>query len=113
MNVADFHMLHAKAHEHDFCHEPTEGERPHWQFRPGQSGNPAGRPKGSKNRGSTLGWALLDDKMAQYRNGAHFVRKVIREVGMDGFNKVWVEPAHLPSKAEIDDPKAWLRRVHG
>jgi coenzyme F420 biosynthesis associated uncharacterized protein len=55
----------------------------------------------------------LDAKMAQYRHGAHFVRTVVKRVGMDGFNKVWVEPANLPSKAEIDDPHAWLRRVHG
>ena len=73
MNIADFHMLHAKAHERDFCHEPSEGERPHWQFKPGQSGNPAGRPKGSKNRGSALGWALLDDKTA------HLVQKAIED----------------------------------
>jgi coenzyme F420 biosynthesis associated uncharacterized protein len=55
----------------------------------------------------------LDAKMAQYRHGAHFVRTVVKRAGMDGFNKVWVEPANLPSKAEIDDPHAWLRRVHG
>jgi coenzyme F420 biosynthesis associated uncharacterized protein len=55
----------------------------------------------------------LDAKMAQYRNGAHFVRTVIGEVGMEGFNKVWVEPGHLPSKEEIGDPAAWVRRVHG
>jgi coenzyme F420 biosynthesis associated uncharacterized protein len=55
----------------------------------------------------------LDAKMAQYRNGAHFVRTVVKRVGMDGFNKVWVDPANLPSKAEIEDPNRWLRRVHG
>ena len=55
----------------------------------------------------------LEAKMAQYRNGAVFVRGVIDEVGMDGFNKVWVEPDNLPSKDEIADPGAWLRRVHG
>jgi coenzyme F420 biosynthesis associated uncharacterized protein len=55
----------------------------------------------------------LDAKMAQYRNGAHFVRTVVDGVGMDGFNKVWVEPANLPSKDEINEPVAWLRRVHG
>ncbi len=55
----------------------------------------------------------LDQKMAQYRNGARFVRTVVRSVGMDGFNKVWVEPAHLPSKDEIGDPHSWVRRVHG
>ncbi len=55
----------------------------------------------------------LDAKMAQYRNGAAFVRGVVDEVGMEGFNKVWVEPANLPSKDEIGDPAAWVRRVHG
>jgi coenzyme F420 biosynthesis associated uncharacterized protein len=55
----------------------------------------------------------LDAKMAQYRNGAHFVRTVIGQVGMEGFNKVWVEPDLLPSKDEIGDPMLWVRRVHG
>ena len=55
----------------------------------------------------------LDAKMAQYRNGATFVRGVIDQVGMEGFNKVWVEPANLPSTKEIADPAAWVRRVHG
>ena len=55
----------------------------------------------------------LDAKMAQYRDGAKFVRAVIEQVGMEGFNKVWVEPDHLPSKDEIGDPAAWVRRVHG
>jgi coenzyme F420 biosynthesis associated uncharacterized protein len=55
----------------------------------------------------------LEAKMAQYRNGAVFVRGVIDAVGMEGFNKVWVEPANLPSKDEIADPAAWVTRVHG
>jgi len=55
----------------------------------------------------------LDMKMAQYRDGAAFVRAVVDKVGMDGFNAVWSEPATLPSKAEIGDPGAWVRRVHG
>lgn len=54
----------------------------------------------------------LDAKMAQYRDGAAFVRKVVDRTGMDGFNAVWAEPANLPSKAEIGDPDAWVRRVH-
>ncbi|HEX6249101.1 MAG TPA: zinc-dependent metalloprotease [Nocardioidaceae bacterium] len=55
----------------------------------------------------------LDAKMAQYRNGAAFVRGAIAEVGMEGFNKVWVSPENLPSRDEIGDPAAWVRRVHG
>jgi coenzyme F420 biosynthesis associated uncharacterized protein len=55
----------------------------------------------------------LDAKMAQYRNGAAFVRGVVDQVGMPGFNAVWAEPANLPSRLEIGDPAAWVRRVHG
>jgi len=55
----------------------------------------------------------LDQKMAQYRDGAVFVRRTVDAVGMDGFNAVFAEPANLPSKAEILDPGSWVRRVHG
>ena len=55
----------------------------------------------------------LEAKMAQYRNGAAFVRGVIDQVGMEGFNKVWVDPENLPSKDEIGDPSSWVGRVHG
>ncbi|KQY50229.1 coenzyme F420 biosynthesis-associated protein [Nocardioides sp. Root140] len=55
----------------------------------------------------------LDAKMAQYRDGAAFVRAVIEKVDMDGFNAVWESPENLPSKAEIEDPTAWVARVHG
>ena len=55
----------------------------------------------------------LDQKMAQYRDGAIFVRQAVDAVGMDGFNAVWSAPEQLPSKAEILDPKLWLQRVHG
>lgn len=55
----------------------------------------------------------IDAKMAQYREGAAFVRAVIDKVGMDDFNAVWADPDHLPSRAEITDPAAWVTRVHG
>lgn len=55
----------------------------------------------------------LDQKMAQYRDGAVFVRAAIEAVGMEGFNAVFAEPANLPTKSEIHDPDAWLKRVHG
>ncbi|MGZ4494808.1 MAG: zinc-dependent metalloprotease [Nocardioides sp.] len=55
----------------------------------------------------------LEAKMAQYRDGAAFCRAVIDRVGMEGFNAVWAEPDHLPTKAEIGDPSAWVARVHG
>ncbi|WP_435770441.1 zinc-dependent metalloprotease [Nocardioides sp. SYSU DS0651] len=53
----------------------------------------------------------LDAKMAQYRDGAHFVRSVVDKVGMEEFNAVWAGPQNLPSKAELGDPEGWVRRV--
>ncbi|PUA82751.1 zinc-dependent metalloprotease [Nocardioides currus] len=53
----------------------------------------------------------LDAKMAQYRDGASFVNQVVDKVGMEQFNAVWASPANLPSKAEIEDPAAWITRV--
>jgi coenzyme F420 biosynthesis associated uncharacterized protein len=53
----------------------------------------------------------LDAKMAQYRDGAKFVRHVVDEAGMEQFNAVWERAEHLPSKVEIKDPRAWMARV--
>ncbi|MGA8258406.1 MAG: zinc-dependent metalloprotease [Nocardioides sp.] len=53
----------------------------------------------------------LDAKMAQYRDGAHFVRSVVDKVGMEEFNTVWERAEHLPTKAELADPEAWVSRV--
>ncbi len=53
----------------------------------------------------------LDAKMAQYRDGAKFVRAVVDKAGMAEFNAVWERPENLPSKAEIADPQAWIARV--
>jgi coenzyme F420 biosynthesis associated uncharacterized protein len=55
----------------------------------------------------------MDEKLAQYREGAAFVRAVKRRVGVSGFNEVWASAAHLPTSAEIAEPDAWVRRVHG
>ncbi|MCE1179716.1 MAG: zinc-dependent metalloprotease [Micrococcales bacterium] len=72
------------------------------------------RRKGAGNADRLLRRLLgLEAKMRQYRDGAAFVRGVIDEVGLDGFNKVWTSPETLPLPAEILDPKAWVARVHG
>ena len=55
----------------------------------------------------------LDAKLRQYRDGAAFVRAVVGRVGQEGFNAVWSAPEQLPTKTEITDPDAWVRRVHG
>jgi coenzyme F420 biosynthesis associated uncharacterized protein len=53
----------------------------------------------------------LEAKMAQYRDGARFVRAVVDKVGMPEFNAVWAAPENLPARTEIDDPDAWIARV--
>jgi coenzyme F420 biosynthesis associated uncharacterized protein len=55
----------------------------------------------------------LDAKMRQYADGARFVREVVDEVGMEGFNVVWTSPQALPTPEEIAAPREWVRRVHG
>jgi coenzyme F420 biosynthesis associated uncharacterized protein len=55
----------------------------------------------------------MDAKLAQYRDGARFVRAVEEQVGRDGLNAVWAAPENLPSAREIADARAWVRRVHG
>jgi uncharacterized protein (DUF2342 family) len=55
----------------------------------------------------------LDTKLAQYREGAAFVRAVRQDVGLDGLNAVWSSADTLPLPQEIADPRAWVRRVHG
>ena len=78
------------------------------------------RRKFTKRRGS--GSALqkvvrrllgYEAKLRQYSDGATFVRTVTEQVGQEGFDAVWAEPAHLPTRAEIVDPKSWVARVHG
>jgi coenzyme F420 biosynthesis associated uncharacterized protein len=55
----------------------------------------------------------LDAKLRQYADGARFVRAVVAQVGMPGFNAVWTSADTLPKAAEIADPQAWVRRIHG
>ena len=53
----------------------------------------------------------IDLKMRQYADGARFVRAVVDQIGMDGFNKVWESPETIPTMSEISDPPAWVTRV--
>lgn len=54
----------------------------------------------------------LDAKLRQYKDGERFVRSVVEQVGVDGFNRVWTSPNTLPTKAEIAKPADWVARVH-
>ncbi|WP_033432392.1 zinc-dependent metalloprotease [Saccharothrix syringae] len=53
----------------------------------------------------------VEAKVRQYEEGAAFTGHVVDAVGMERFNTVWTGPETLPTRAEIADPAAWLRRV--
>jgi coenzyme F420 biosynthesis associated uncharacterized protein len=53
----------------------------------------------------------IDLKMKQYAEGSRFVRTIVDEVGMAGFNRVWTSPETLPTRAELANPADWLARV--
>ncbi|WP_421083631.1 zinc-dependent metalloprotease [Rothia nasimurium] len=55
----------------------------------------------------------MDAKMAQYKNGQKFVQTIVDEVGMESFNRIWEDPANLPTVAEIHAPDRWIDRVLG
>ncbi len=55
----------------------------------------------------------MDAKLAQYRNGAVFVRQVQDKVGATGLAAAWQAPENLPTGDEILDPEQWVKRVHG
>jgi coenzyme F420 biosynthesis associated uncharacterized protein len=55
----------------------------------------------------------IDLKMRQYEQGSRFVKTVVDEAGMATFNKVWTSPDTLPTREELQDPRAWLARVDG
>ncbi|SCK58106.1 putative hydrolase/uncharacterized protein, coenzyme F420 biosynthesis associated [Streptomyces sp. WMMB 322] len=53
----------------------------------------------------------LDAKLRQYREGERYVRAVVEELGMEGFNRVWTSPNTLPTKSEIASPADWIARM--
>ena len=55
----------------------------------------------------------MDAKMAQYREGAAFVRGVMDEGGMAMVNRVWETPGNLPSITEVREPGLWITRMRG
>jgi coenzyme F420 biosynthesis associated uncharacterized protein len=53
----------------------------------------------------------LDLKMRQYEVGKRFCDAVVRDWGIDGLNRAWTAPEHLPTLAELEDPAGWVRRT--
>ncbi|MDA2987495.1 MAG: zinc-dependent metalloprotease [Actinomycetota bacterium] len=55
----------------------------------------------------------MDAKMAQYREGAAFVRALMDQGGMAMVNQVWQAPENLPNIEEVREPSLWLARMRG
>ena len=53
----------------------------------------------------------LEMKLAQYRRGKAFADEVAASGGVGALNRVWSEPAALPTPAELDRPELWSARV--
>ena len=53
----------------------------------------------------------VEAKVKQYAVGSAFTKYVVLAAGMDGFNRVWESPETLPTRAELAEPAAWVRRV--
>jgi coenzyme F420 biosynthesis associated uncharacterized protein len=50
-------------------------------------------------------------KLRQYELGKAWSDAVAADSGIEGLNRVWAEPAALPSPAELEAPREWLARV--
>jgi putative hydrolase len=53
----------------------------------------------------------FDVKVRQYAQGEWFVAEVVRNAGMDVFNRVWEKAENLPTMEEIARPQDWVARV--
>lgn len=55
----------------------------------------------------------LEAKMKQYEQGERFIAAVEDVGGPALLDRAWTSPDHLPSLAEIRDPRSWIERVGG
>ena len=53
----------------------------------------------------------MDMKLRQYEQGKKFCDAVAHAGGIATLNRVWEEPAQMPTLAELDDANAWLART--
>ena len=53
----------------------------------------------------------MDLKLRQYEQGKKFCDAVAAAGGIAALNRVWEEPAQMPTLAELDDPHGWMART--
>ena len=53
----------------------------------------------------------MDLKLRQYEQGKKFCDAVAKAGGIATLNRVWEEPAQMPTLAELDDPQGWMART--
>jgi uncharacterized protein (DUF2342 family) len=53
----------------------------------------------------------LELKLRQYELGQKFCEEVAAREGDAGLAYLWTDPAHLPTLAELREPRRWLARV--
>jgi coenzyme F420 biosynthesis associated uncharacterized protein len=53
----------------------------------------------------------MDVKLRQYEEGKAFCDGVVARAGIAGLNRVWRDPASLPTVTELTDPAGWLART--
>ena len=53
----------------------------------------------------------FDVKLRQYELGKGFSDAVVGKAGIEGLNRVWADPAALPTLDELEHPDDWLERT--
>jgi coenzyme F420 biosynthesis associated uncharacterized protein len=53
----------------------------------------------------------FEQKTRQYDHGERFVVRSVELAGVEGFNRVWADPANLPTLDELSQPDGWVARV--
>jgi coenzyme F420 biosynthesis associated uncharacterized protein len=53
----------------------------------------------------------MDLKLRQYELGKKFCDAVAEAGGIAALNRVWEEPAQMPTLAELEDPHGWMART--